>query len=147
MNSIMFSSNHTTLPGSCWVRPEGLGNCVGFWLRLQPFILYSSLPMSNTRKEDTSAATKADIADLRQIIVKRFDEIDKRFNDVDKHFERIENQLSVHDRQFEVVLEMLSSLQKSSEKIRRDITAITEQLLDNHERRLLACERRIGLAV
>ena len=103
--------------------------------------------MSTNRKEDTSPATRADIADLRQIIVTRFDEVDKRFNEVDKRFEHIEDRLAIHDRQFEVVLETLSSLQKGSERIRRDVTAIADQLLDIHDRRLLACERRLGLAV
>lgn len=96
--------------------------------------------MSPTPKEDTSPATKTDIADLRQIIVKGFDAVDQRFG-------RINERLDAHDQQFDMLVKLVGSAQDDIATIKRDLRILSEKVLDDHDRRLMACERRLGLAV
>ena len=79
-----------------------------------------------TKKDDTTPATKADIVEFRQMLVKR---------------------LETYDEQFEVVLKLLESVQDDVATIKRDLRILSDKVLGNYERRLMACERRLGLAV
>jgi len=119
-------------------------------------------------KDVTAPATKADIEQLARSIEKRFDAVDerleavdrrfeavnrrfdavdKRFERVEKRFDKIEERLSMHDRQFEVALEVLSAMQDGLQAVRRDLRIIADRQCNDHERRLLSCERRLGLAI
>ena len=112
-------------------------------------------------KDVTAAASKADIAELAcsiekrfdavdkrfESVEKRFDAIDKRFERVEKRFDKVDERISIHDRQFKVVLEVLSAMQDGLQVVQRDLRIIADRQCNDHDRRLLACERRLGLAV
>lgn len=71
-------------------------------------------------RNDTKPATKADIRGLQ-------------------------TRLDQHDDQFKIILKLLSKIQNDTQTVRRDLRALADKLLDNHERRLLACEQRLDL--
>ena len=85
-------------------------------------ICYPLFPMKRTSTpEDSAPATKADFAELRQLLSSNFEESDKcfdrieakltehdrRFDDIDRELEEHDKRFDLFDHQFERILEML----------------------------------------
>jgi len=108
---------------------------MGFLLHLQLIILYYFLPMSTNRKEDTSPATKADIAAIIESMDRRFAtmeaQLDNRFEAVDRRFDTV-------DQQFQRMLEYIRAEGKESrlhgdklaEETQRHVDAVNKNLQD-----------------
>ena len=111
----MFSSSHAAR--SHPRRGYGHGATTAawiFWLREQTFIPYSPIPMAHHRKEDTSPATKADIAhvlDKLGALATAFDEHRKSFAEHDKVMQaQIKTVLDLMDGRFDEMDEKFSEL-------------------------------------
>ncbi|MCC7420567.1 MAG: hypothetical protein IT428_09810 [Planctomycetaceae bacterium] len=59
---------------------------------------------------------------------------------------RLETRLDQHDEQFALIVRLLHEIQQDTRAVRTDLQALGTKLLVDHERRLVACERRLGLA-
>ena len=130
-------------------------------------ICYPLFPMTRTSpKEDSAPATKADIAELRQLLSSKFEESDKCFDRIeakltehDGRFERIEAKLSEHDRRFDRIEGKLEEHDKRFDLYDKQFDRILEMLYgDKDERehgalpislqgRIYRLERYLGLAV
>lgn len=97
-------------------------------------------------KEDSAPATKADIAELRQLLDHRFEEIDKKLLEHDRRFDRIDRKLEEYDDSFAVLIRYLRLNADDVQKQLNDFEQNPKsQVSIDFNRRLRRLEEFVGL--
>jgi septation ring formation regulator EzrA len=90
-------------------------------------------------------ATKRDLAELREVVDRRFDAIDDRFEAVDRRFDAVDDRFEAVDRRFEAVDDHFEAVHQELRALRHDATLHAQSgELRALEQRVLLLEQRTG---
>jgi len=112
-------------------------------------------------KKDRGTAISIEVMALQNWLDARLDRLDRQRQRFDQRIGTVEEQLKTiaekvvylhearqqHEQQFEVLLTHLSALQVDLSGLQQELRLTAEQVVDDHEGRLWACESRLGLSM